>query len=49
LDYWTKVLQTYSLEEILEHNEVTEEETLEFLVKQEFLDIPQPVPVDLYE
>jgi hypothetical protein len=47
VDY-SKILQTYSWEEILEWNEITEEETLEFLIDKGFLEIPQPTPVDCY-
>jgi len=42
-----KCLATYTLEEIFEINEVTEEEVLEFLVTQNFLLLPNPKPVDL--
>lgn len=40
------VLETYSLEEILELNDVTEEEALEFLVTQGFLELPEVQPLD---
>lgn len=42
-----KYLGTYSLEEILEINGVTEGEVLEFLVTQDFLSLPDIKPVDL--
>ena len=42
-----RVLQTYSLEEIFEVNEVTEEEVLFFLLDKEFIKLPNPRPVDL--
>lgn len=42
-----KYLETYSLEEILEMNELTEEDVLLYLVEQEFLTLPNPKPVDL--
>lgn len=41
------VLQTYTLEEIFDHNELTEEDVLLFLVEQEFLTLPDPKPLDL--
>jgi hypothetical protein len=41
------VLDTYSLEEILELNDVTEEEVLEFLLKHNFIHLPDPLPVDI--
>lgn len=42
-----KYLQTYSLTEIFELNELTEEEVLLYLVEQEFIELPTPSPVDL--
>jgi len=39
------ILQTYSLEEIFELNELTEEEVLYFLVEQEFVTLPNPRPI----
>lgn len=42
-----RVLETYTLEEILELNERTEEETLRFLVRAEFIHLPDPLPVDV--
>lgn len=41
-----RILQTYTLEEILELNEKTEEETLIFLVSSEFISLPDILPVD---
>jgi hypothetical protein len=41
-----KYLETYSLEEILEFNEVTEAEVLLHLVEEQVLQLPIP-PVDL--
>jgi hypothetical protein len=41
------VLQTYSLEEILELNEWTEADVLLFLVEQDFVTLPNPRPADL--
>lgn len=40
------ILQTYSLLDILEFNELDEADVLCFLVEQEFLDIPLPYPAD---
>lgn len=42
-----RVLQTYSLEEIIELNDKTEEEVLDYLVTQSFLALPDPLPVDI--
>jgi hypothetical protein len=46
VDY-DKLLETYSLEEIFELNDLTEAEVLEYLVDTEFLRLPQILPVDL--
>jgi len=45
-DVIEKYLDTYSLEEILEFNELTEVDALLYLVEQEFLRLPIK-PVDL--
>jgi len=42
-----KTLDTYSFEEILELNDLTEEDVLTFLVDKEFIELPDPRPVDL--
>ena len=42
-----KVLQTYTLEEILEHNEITEEELLYILIEEHILELPAPKPIDV--
>lgn len=42
---YENVLEVYSLEEILEINGITEEEVLEFLVEQEFVNLPDPKPL----
>lgn len=42
-----KLLDTYSLEEVLEYNELTEAEALLVLFEQEVCQIPEPRPVDL--
>jgi len=47
MDY-AQLLQTYTLGEIIEWNELTEEEVLQFLVEQEYISLPQPTPVDCY-
>jgi hypothetical protein len=39
------VLQTYSLQDIFEWNEVTEEDALLFLVEEGFVKLPDPEPV----
>jgi hypothetical protein len=43
---YSVILDTYSLEEIFELNSVTEEEALEFLVTQGFLDLPELKPLE---
>ena len=41
------VLETYSLEEILELNDLTQADALEFMVDEEFISqLPDPEPVD---
>lgn len=42
-----KYLETYTLEELFELNDLTEEDILKFLVEAEFLVLPTPKPVDL--
>ena len=44
-DYAT-ILNTYSLEEILEYNDLTPEDCLEFLVEEEYLELPEIKPLD---
>lgn len=41
------VLQTYTLEEILELNELTDEDVLLILVEQNIITLPDPKPLDL--
>jgi len=43
------ILQTYSMSEILELNDITEEEALYFLVSHKFVILPDPLPVDVEE
>jgi len=45
LSYAT-ILETYSLEDILELNDLTAEECLEFLVDEGFVDLPEIKPLD---
>jgi len=40
------MLDTYSLEEILELNDLTEVDLLHFAVNEEFIELPEPEPVD---
>lgn len=40
-------LSVYTLEEIIEINELTEEEVLEFLLDQKFIRLPSVMPIDL--
>ncbi len=39
-------LQTYTLEEIFELNDLTEEEVLLFLVEANYIKLPNPKPLD---
>jgi len=43
---YERILQTYSLEEILEENEVTPERVLEILVEYGIIELPLVKPVD---
>lgn len=49
MSYIERVLDTYTLEEIFEYNEVTEAEVLTYLISQEFISLPSPTPVDLVD
>lgn len=40
------ILETYTLEEILELNDITEEEALDYLVTQGFLNLPEITPLE---
>lgn len=40
-----KILEVYSLSEIIELNDLTEEEVLEYLVTQNFLSLPEVRPL----
>lgn len=42
----TVLLDTYNLEELFELNELTTEEVLCFLVEQEYLTLPEVLPID---
>lgn len=43
------ILSTYTLDEILELNDCTEVDILYFLLEKEFLQMPNPKPVDIYD
>ena len=43
---YSTILETYSLEDILELNDLTAEECLEFLVDEGYLDLPEIKPLD---
>jgi len=45
----SSILNTYSLEELLEFNDLTEEDVLDFLLEHKFLVLPEYLPVDLDE
>jgi hypothetical protein len=49
LPNYATLLETYSLEEILEYNDMSEEEALELLVTQGFLKLPEYEPLDFDE
>jgi len=40
-----ELLQTYSLEELFELNDLTEEEVVEFLVEEGFMKLPDVLPL----
>lgn len=44
-----RVLDTYSLNEIFEWNELSETEVLQYLLDQGFLVLPNPTPTDLID
>lgn len=41
-----RLLETYTLEEVLEENELSEADALLYLVEQEFVHLPKILPVD---
>ena len=43
---YSTYLDTYSLEEILELNDKSEEDCLEFLVEERFIDLPKIKPLE---
>lgn len=43
------ILETYSLEEILELNDLTAEDCLEYLVEEGYIDLPDITPLDFDE
>jgi hypothetical protein len=43
---YATVLDTYTLEEILELNDKTSEDCLEFLVEEGYIDLPSIKPLD---
>jgi hypothetical protein len=40
-----KILECYTLNEILEANELTEADALHFMATEEFIDLPENTPV----
>jgi hypothetical protein len=46
LTHYAAILETYSLEDILELNDVTSEECLEYLVEQKYVTLPTIQPLD---
>lgn len=49
LSLYEKILDVYSLIEILDLNDITEAEALEFLCEEEFIELPEIKPLDLGE
>ncbi len=45
---YEKILDTYSLNYIIEYSDLTEAEVLQYLVEEEILELP-PLPVDAQE
>lgn len=43
---YATILEAYSLEEIINLNDYTEEEALEYLVTQGFLELPEIQPLE---
>lgn len=43
---YTAILEVYTLEDILELNDLTTEECLSFLVENEFINLPTIRPID---
>lgn len=44
---YSSILETYTIQELLELNDLTEEDCLRFLVEEEFIDLPEIIPIDL--
>lgn len=42
---YTDILETYSLEEILELNDLSTEDCLEFLVEEGYIELPEVKPL----
>jgi len=45
IDEINKVLQTYTFEDIAEHNDVLIEDVLEMLIKEYHWELPKPAPL----
>jgi len=43
---YAAVLDVYTLEELLEHNDITTEECLEYLVETRFVKLPEVEPLE---
>lgn len=43
---YATILETYSLEDILELNDLTPEDCLEYLVEEGFVDLPEILPLE---
>lgn len=43
---YTTILEAYTITELLELNDKTEEECLEFLVDMKFITLPEVLPLD---
>jgi len=44
--HYATILDTYTLEELLELNDLTMEDALKFLVEEEFIDLPEITPLE---
>lgn len=43
---YSTILQAYTLSELLELNDKTEEDCLEFLVEEGFIELPEVLPLE---
>lgn len=43
---YTTILETYTISEILELNDLTDEDALKFLVEEDFVTLPEILPLE---